>query len=177
MKLIIWLWNPWDKYKNTRHNIWFMFLDFFAEKNNFPNFSFEKKFNAEISEKNLNSEKIILIKPQTFMNLSWESLQKIVNYYKVDTKNIIIIYDDISMDFWKVRHRQVWSHWWHNGIKDITRYIWDKFDRVKVGVWIDKNYEVSDWVLSKFKNIELGELDKNIFSEVENRLVTFIKNI
>lgn len=101
MKLIIGLWNPWIKYKNTRHNLWFMFLDEFAEKNNFSEFKLEIKFKAEVSNWLYNWEKTILLKPQTYMNLSWESLQKIVNFYKIDIDDIIIIYDDMSMDFEK----------------------------------------------------------------------------
>jgi len=100
MKLIVWLWNPWEKYKKTRHNIWFMFLDFLVsplnqkntspltpllkEEGDFGEFKTEKKFKAEISEWRFQWEKTILLKPQTYMNLSWESVKKVSDFYKID---------------------------------------------------------------------------------------------
>ena len=166
MKLIVWLWNPWDKYKNTRHNIWFLFLDFFAEKNNFSDFKSESKFKWEISTWISNWEKTILLKPTTYMNLSWESLRKIVDFYKINIQDIIIIYDDMSMDFWKIRTRNKWSAGWHNWIKSIISHFWDSFKRIKIWVWFNDNYEVSDWVLSKFTDEELEELENEIFKKV-----------
>ena len=165
MKLIVWLWNPWKQYENTRHNIWFMFLDFFAEKNNFSDFKLENKFEAEVSNWFFSWEKTILLKPQTYMNLSWESLRKIVDFYKIDLDDIIIIYDDLSMDFWKIRFREKWSAWGHNWIKDIIKHFQDKFKRIKVWIWFNDNYEVSDWVLSKFTPEELKKLKEKIFPE------------
>ena len=167
MKLIIWLWNPWNQYKTTRHNLWFLFLDYFQEKENFSEFKYESKFKADISHWIYNGEKTLLIKPQTFMNLSWESIQKITSFYKLETKDFIVIYDDISMDFWKVRHRENGSAGWHNGIKDIIKYFWKVFGRIKVWVWLNANYDISDWVLSKFTEEELIDLDNEIFSEID----------
>lgn len=171
MKLIVWLWNPWDKYKNTRHNVWFMFLDFFAEKQSFTNFKFESKFKAEISSGILNWEKIILLKPQTFMNLSWESLRKIFDFYKLNLDDIIVIYDDMSMDFWKTRFREKWSAGWHNWIKDIIKHFWDIFNRIKIWVWFNNKFEVSDWVLSKFSEEELIDLENPIFKDTYKILI------
>ncbi len=166
MKLIIWLWNPWDLYKLTRHNVWFMFLDYLKEKEDFPDFKYESKFKADISSSLLFWEKTILVKPQTFMNLSWESVQKITSFYKIENEDIVVFYDDISMDFWKVRFREKWSAGWHNWIKSIIKYIWEIFDRVKVWVWFDSRYEVSDWVLSKFIEEELIDLENEVFQRV-----------
>jgi PTH1 family peptidyl-tRNA hydrolase len=112
-----------------------------------------------------------LLKPQTFMNLSWESVRKIVDFYKIDIKDFIVVYDDLSMDFWKVRFREKWSAWWHNWVKDIIKHFWDQFDRIKVWIWFNQNYEVSDWVLSKFKDEELDELDDKVFWEVFDLLL------
>lgn len=171
MKLIVWLWNPWDKYKNTRHNLWFMFLDFFAEKNNFSEFKHESKFKWEVSIWGIEWEKAILLKPQTYMNLSWESIRKIVDFYKIDLDDIIIIYDDMSLEFSKIRFRDKWSAWGHNGIKDIIKHFWDAFKRIKVGVWLNDRYEVSDWVLSKFSEEELIQLESNTFKGIEEMLI------
>ena len=166
MKLIVGLWNPWDQYLKTKHNVWFLFLDYFVNKEKFTNFKFESKFKWEISNWMHNWEKVILLKPQTYMNLSWESLRKIVDFYKIDLEDIIIVYDDMSMDFSKLRFRDKWSAWWHNGVKDIIKHFKDQFKRIKIGIWYNDNYEVSDWVLSKFSDEELDELEDNIFPEV-----------
>ncbi len=166
MKLIIWLWNPWDQYKLTRHNLGFLFLDYFAWKENFSDFHFESKFKWEISNWIFEGEKTILLKPQTFMNLSWESLRKIIDFYKIDPEDWIVVFDDMSMDFWKVRFRDKWSAWWHNGIKDIIRHFKDDFKRIKVWVWFNSHFEVSDWVLSKFTEEELIDLDNEVFPKI-----------
>lgn len=170
MKLIIGLWNPWDKYKTTRHNIWFILLDKFRKENNFENFSFQSKFKAEISTWIYNWEKTILLKPQTFMNLSWESIQKICNFHKIDIDNLIVIYDDLSMDFWKIRFRDKWSAGWHNWVKDIIRCFWEDFKRIKIWIWLNQKFEVSDWVLSKFIPEELIEIDNWIYQDTYNLL-------
>lgn len=171
MKLILWLWNPWREYTYTRHNLGFLFLDFFASKNSFWNFKLESKFKAEIRVWDILWEKTILVKPITFMNLSWESLKEIINFYKIDKKDFIVIFDDMSMDFGKIRYRENWSAGWHNGIKSIIKYFSEDFKRIKVWVWFNPNFEVSDWVLSKFSKTELDELDKKIFFDAEKLLL------
>lgn len=170
MKLILWLGNPWNEYTYTRHNIWFLFLDFFASRNGFWNFKLESKFKWEIAVWDINGEKMILLKPITYMNLSWESLRELMNFYKIDKKDFIVIFDDMSMDFGKIRYRENWSAGWHNWVKSIIKNIWEDFKRIKVGVWFNPNFEVSDWVLSKFSKTELDDLEKNIFFEVEKIL-------
>jgi len=165
MKLIVWLWNPWKEYEKTKHNIWFLFLDFLVKNEWFSDFKMETKFKSETSNWFLNWEKIILLKPQTFMNLSGEALRKIIDFYKINLEDIIVIYDDLSMDFSKIRFREKWSAGWHNGIKNIISHFNDKFKRIKIGIWFNPNFEVSDWVLSKFKEDELNDLNTSIFPE------------
>lgn len=162
MKLIIGLWNPGSQYTYTRHNLGFLFLDYFQEKNNFSDFELESKFKAEVSGWQYNWEKCLLLKPQTYMNLSWESIQKICQFYKIDKEDWIVIYDDMSMDFWKLRFRDKGSAGWHNGIKDIIKHFGQEFNRIKVWIWQDKRYEVSDWVLSKFNEEERIDLDNEV---------------
>jgi peptidyl-tRNA hydrolase, PTH1 family len=170
MKLIIWLWNPGKQYEKTRHNIWFMFLDFFVSKNTFSEFKLESKFKWEISTWIFEWEKTILLKPQTFMNLSWESVKKISDFYKIDPEEIIVIFDDLSLKFGKIRFREKGSAWGHNWIKDIIKHSWEIFKRIKVWIWFNDNYEVSDWVLSKFTYEEIGGLEDDIFNEIYNLL-------
>jgi len=177
MKLIVWLWNPGKQYEITRHNLGYLFLDFIKFYNtshltpllwrrgeyDWSEFKYEPKFKWDISTWQIWWEKVILLKPTTFMNLSWESIKKIVDFFKINKEDIIIIYDDISMDFWKIRFRDSWSAGWHNWIKSIINNIWDDFNRIKVWIWINNKYEVSDWVLSKFKKEELKTLNEDIF--------------
>lgn len=171
MKLIIGLGNPWTQYTNTRHNAGFLFIDYFAKKNNFWDFSYESKFKADISSWIYEWEKTLLVKPQTFMNLSGESVQKIIHFYKLEQKDdIIVIYDDISMDFWKTRYRITGSAGWQNWVKDIIKKLSDEFKRIKIWIWLNKKYDVSDWVLSKFTADELIDLENEIFPKVSEIL-------
>lgn len=170
MKLIVWLWNPWDKYKYTRHNLWFLFLDYFKNKFDFEEFKYESKLKWDISTWTLKWEKVILLKPQTFMNISWESIKKTTNYYKIDINDFIVIYDDLSMEFWKIRFRDRWSAWWHNWVKDIIRYFWEEWNRIKVWIWFNDKFEVSDFVLSKFSEEELIDLENEVFIEVYDKI-------
>ncbi len=177
MKLIIWLWNPWDKYKTTRHNVGFLYLDWLKSDLNIQkDFEFEQKFNAEILGEDLLWEKYLFVKPQTFMNLSGESVLKLMSFYKIKKEDIIVIFDDISMDFWKIRYREKGSAWWQNWVKDIVNKIWDDFKRIKIWIWYDTKWDLSDWVLSKFNEDEMIKLNSDIFKEVNNLLKTnFLK--
>lgn len=171
MKIIVGLGNPWEKYLKTRHNLGFIFLDKFSSEYNFSQWKYESKFTADISSWVVKGEKIILVKPQTFMNLSWESIQKICHFYKLSAEDICVIYDDISMDFWKIRVRKTGSAGGHNGVKSIITYLWDSWCRIKVWVWNDSRYDVSDWVLSKFTEEELIDLDTTIYKETEEKIL------
>ncbi len=170
MKLIVWLWNPGKNYEKTRHNLWFMFLDFLVEKENFPSFKLESKFKSEISKWEFGWEKTIFLKAQTYMNLSWESIKKISDFYKINTNDIIVIFDDLSLDFGKIRFREKGSAWGHNWIKDIIKYFWEDFKRIKVWIWFNNNYEVSDWVLSKFTQQEISYLENESLEKVYDLL-------
>lgn len=163
MKIIVWLWNPWIQYEKTKHNLGFLFLDWLVDKENFEDFKLESKFKWLISYWIFEGEKVILLKPITYMNLSWESLRLIMDFYKLKLDDLIVIYDDISMEFWKVRFRKTGTAWWHNWIKSIISHIWSDFKRIKVWIWFDEKFDVSDWVLSKFKKDELNEFEKDIF--------------
>ncbi len=176
MKLIVWLWNPGDKYKYTRHNVGFLFVDYFAEKFSFSEYKSESKFDAHVCEWNIAWEKVLIAKPQTFMNLSWNAIHKICSYYKIQEHDWIVVYDDKDMDFWKLRLRDKWSSWWQNGIKSIINHFWEWFNRLKIGIWNDPRYETADWVLSKFQANELEDLEYDYFPVVEEKILEFIKD-
>lgn len=172
MKLIIWLWNPWSQYKHTRHNIWFLFLDWLITNLNITNnFKNEVKFVWEILETLINWEKIIFLKPQTFMNLSWESVLKIMSFYKIEKKDIFVIYDDISLEPGKIRFRESGSAGGQNWVKNIITHIWEDFKRIKIGIGQDKKWDLSDWVLSQFTPEEREKLYQETFVEVKNLLL------
>lgn len=158
MFLIIGLGNIGDKYENTRHNIGFMVLDRLC-----------CKFNIDLNKENNTSyygigsilnKKVICVKPKTFMNLSGSALLEIINYYKIDLDDILIIYDDIYLDFSKIRVRVRGSHGGHNGIRDIISKInTDKFKRIKLGIGENKDIDLSSYVLSNFTEEELRVLE------------------
>lgn len=169
MRLIVWLWNYPDEYKLTRHNLGFLFVDYLQDKYSFDDFKLDKKFKWEISTWKIWIEKVILLKPYTYMNLSWESVRELASYYKLENDDIMVVYDDISMEFWKIRYRDKWSAGGQNWVKNIIKFFWESFPRIKVGVWYNEKYWVSDWVLSKFTKEEIEEL-KAIFAKTEDVL-------
>lgn len=163
MKLVVGLGNPGREYENTRHNVGFLFVDFLRNIWNFEDWK-NSKFKGIISEGTMNEEKIILLKPMTFMNLSGESVIALVNFYKIPLENILILSDDIDMDFGKIRLRKKGSSGGQNGIKSIAEHLGtDEFSRLKIGIGRDSRYNVADWVLSKFSGEELEKLEKEVF--------------
>lgn len=174
MKIIIWLGNIGEKYHFTRHNSGFLAIDFLQKFFKFEDFK-DSKFSAKISEWNIAWEKIILVKPTTFMNLSGEAVVKIMNFYKIEKSNILVISDDIDMDFGKIRYREKWSHGGQNWLRDIITKIGDdNFARIKIWIWRHPQIPVSDWVLSRFQKEELENLEKHIFAEVLTKVEEFL---
>lgn len=163
MKLIAGLGNPGDKYLFTRHNIGFMALDFFRELNDInENFKFENKFNGNIIKTNINNESIILLKPSTFMNLSGESIRRVIDFYKIKIDDILVIYDDISLNLGTMRFRSSGSDGGHNGIKNIIKILGtNKFDRLKLGVGPQlPNQKSENFVLGNFNSEQLSIVKK-----------------
>lgn len=159
MKLIVGLGNYGGEYKNTRHNIGFMALDFYAKKNNL---SIDKrKFKGLYTETIIEGEKVLLLEPQTYMNLSGECVRDFVLYFNIDVKDILVIYDDMDLDVGVLRLREKGSAGGHNGIKNIIEHLkTSDFKRVRVGISKDKNVDTVNYVLGKFN----GE-DKQIIEE------------
>lgn len=135
MKLIVGLGNPGKKYKATRHNIGFIFIDALQAGWNFPVFEFQKKFNAELSRENFQQEDIILVKPQTFMNLSGESVKKILDFYKMIPKDILVIHDDLDIAMGNFKIATNSSSAGHNGVQNIIDQLGtQEFRRIRVGI-------------------------------------------
>lgn len=133
MFLIVGLGNPGREYENTRHNIGFAAIDIIAEKYNID--VNRTKFKGEYGEGFINGNKVILLKPYTFMNLSGESVREAIDFYKLTEEEVLIIYDDISLEVGRLRIREKGSAGGHNGIKSIINHIGtDVFTRIKIGV-------------------------------------------
>lgn len=159
MYIIAGLGNPGRKYVGTRHNMGFEALDAVAAKYNIS--ITKSKFNALYGEGTIENEKVILVKPQTFMNLSGEAIREFKAWYKIEDSKIIIIYDDVSLPVGKMRIRSKGSAGGHNGIKSVIYQLnADTFPRIKIGVGCpdNKEYDLADYVLSKFTKTEVKEL-------------------
>lgn len=161
--VIVGLGNPGQQYKNTRHNIGFMVTGELAEKHGITG-SFSSKFNAIVGKGKINNTDVLIVQPQTFMNLSGEAVSKVLNWYKLDTKNLFVVFDDISLDFGRVRFRPSGSAGSHNGIKSIiTRCGSDKFNRLKIGVGPNPGEHLwASYVLQPFPSEEKELLPKVI---------------
>ena len=159
MKLIIGLGNPGREYEKTRHNIGFMMLDYYAKLNNIE--ISKKKNNALYEEIRLNGEKVLLLKPQSYMNLSGTVVKPFMDYYKIEKEDILVIQDDLDLPFGKLKVKQNSSAGGHNGIKNIIENIGSQdFLRIKFGISNDKTRDTKDYVLGKFESLELDEINK-----------------
>jgi len=168
MFIIVGLGNPGKDYRNTRHNIGFDVIDVIGEKHNIS--VIEKKHKAIIGKGVIDGYKVILVKPQTYMNLSGESVREIVEYYKVDpVSELIIVSDDISLDVGNIRIRKKGSAGGHNGLKSIISLLdTDQFMRVKMGVGEKpKGYDLADYVLGHFTSDERKIMDDAAKSAAE----------
>lgn len=158
--LIAGLGNPGLEYEKTRHNAGFMAADKIAEKHGA---AFNKhKFKAVYGEFYLGKKRVFLMKPQTYMNASGAAVAEISKFYKIPTENIIIMFDDISLNVGKLRIRRNGTHGGHNGIKDIIELLGtNEIKRIKIGVGERPNreYDLKDWVLGKIPAEQQKELD------------------
>jgi peptidyl-tRNA hydrolase, PTH1 family len=164
MKLIIGLGNPGKKYKYTRHNAGFIILDELKNKYSLPDFTFEKKFKAEISKGIINNIETVLAKPQTFMNNSGEAVRLIIDFYKLKPEDLIIIHDDVDIEFGKVKPTDNSGAAGHNGVQSIIDAIGtQKFQRFRIGTLGDEKRKelripIDDFVLQNFSNDELNQI-------------------
>ncbi len=157
--LIVGLGNPGAKYVQTRHNIGFMALDLLEEE--FGAKPFGNQRSATLTKATHNGIELIFVRPLTFMNLSGRAVNEVGSYYKIPPENIIVIADDVSMEVGRLRIRDKGSDGGHNGLKDILRVLGNQnLMRIKIGVGQKPhpNYDLADWVLSKFTKEDLEKL-------------------
>ena len=173
MKLIVGLGNPGKEYEKTRHNIGFMSVDYISQKKN-VDFS-KSKFSGVYAEYTENGEKVILLKPGKYMNLSGEVIRDYVNFFKIAIDDILVICDDLDTPVGSYRLRYKGSSGGHNGLKNIEQNLGtSNYKRIKVGISNNKMLDTKDYVLGKFSNDEFVELNK-IIELMPNIVDDFIK--
>lgn len=161
MKLIVGLGNPGQEYENTRHNMGFFYIDHYAKSNGI--IINKIKFNGLYNEFIKQGEKIILLKPQSYMNLSGEVVKKYVDYFHIDINDILIISDDLDTEFGKFRIRAAGSSGGHNGLKNIELQLGtNHYSRLKIGISHNRDVDSKDYVLSKLDVESIDIMKKNI---------------
>lgn len=175
MKLIIGLGNVGAKYAFTRHNVGFMLVDKIA-LNNSVSFKENSKLKSLVTKFYTNGEEIMLVKPTTYMNLSGEAMRAVIDYYKISPEDMIIVYDDLSLNLGKIRFRANGSDGGHNGIKSIIQHLGSKnFARLKIGIGPQPPIPSEAFVLQNFDNDALPEL-KKVLDLSEEAIGYFFKN-
>lgn len=176
MYIIAGLGNPESKYDHTRHNIGFHAIDVLCDKYNIK--LNKLKFKACFGDGIIGGERVILAKPQTYMNLSGESIRDMASFYKIPTENIIVIFDDVSLEIGRMRIRSEGSAGGHNGIKSIIYQLnSDKFPRIKLGIGkpAHADFDLADYVLGRFTADEIKILEP-VLLDTADAVECMIKN-
>ena len=161
MYIIAGLGNPGKEYERTRHNTGFMVLDRLSEKLNIE--ISQNKFKGLYGKGKYKGEDVLLLKPQTYMNLSGESVRQVMDFFKISQEDILVVYDDLDMPVGKLRLRQSGSAGGHNGIKNIILHTGSQnFNRIRVGIDRSKYIKVVDYVLSRFTKDEQDAINQGI---------------
>jgi peptidyl-tRNA hydrolase len=174
MKIIFAQGNPGNQYNKTRHNVGFFALDLLAKKEGLE-WKAKADFKADITDFIRGDEHVILIKPQTFYNLTGESLKTVMHFYKIDIQDVLVICDDLNIPFGMVRARQDGSDGGNNGLKSLIQYIGSNFARVRIGTGNDLRQKMDDseFVLSRFNSDEIKKIPV-IFDQVSDLISSFI---
>ena len=159
MYLIVGLGNPEEDYSNTRHNMGFDAVNKIAKEYNIE--INKKKFKGLYGIGQIEEEKVILLKPQTFMNLSGESIKEIVDFYKIENNNIIVIYDDMDIDLGIIKIRKKGNPGSHSGMKSVVKYLGTEFPRIRVGIGKPDDDDFIKYVIGPIPEEEKEILDKS----------------
>lgn len=162
--LVIGLGNVGREYDGTRHNIGFEAVDYYAEQQNFADWVVKKDLKAAVSSQTVAGTRVILAKPTTFMNLSGEAVQAVAHFYKVSPSDILIVHDELDIDFGKIRTSVDGSAAGHNGIKSVIEHNGDKFGRIRIGIGpkSPEKMDSADFVLAKFNDKELKKIPATV---------------
>ncbi len=173
--LIVGLGNPGKEYKDTRHNIGFAAVDYFAQVNNFPGWVEKKDLKCLLAYANMGENKVILCKPTTFMNLSGEAAQAVQHFYRVYNQQTIVIYDELSIPLGQIRTRVGGSDAGHNGVKSLIQHLGDGFGRLRIGIGSEEaqKNDAAEFVLKKFNKQEQRHLPQ-ILREANSLISEFV---
>lgn len=175
MKLIVGLGNPGKKYEKTRHNAGFMAIDTWLSKHQ-KTLRFQDKFQAELELFHIDGEKVIVMKPHTFMNLSGRAIHKIKAYYQIELEDILVFVDDINLKLGQIRMRELGGHGGQNGLKNIILELQtEQFKRVRLGIDIQTHMPLDHYVLSDFDEDELITMQQAFF-KCSDIIDEFIQN-
>jgi len=158
--LIVGLGNPGEEYTGSRHNTGFMCLDEFARKNDFGPWVAKKDLKCEMTSQTLGDTRVILCKPQTFMNLSGEAVQALQHFYKLNNTQTIVVHDELDVNFGQIRMRVGGASAGNNGIKSVSQHVGEDYGRVRVGIGPKKPEQIdaADFVLQDFSKAEQAKL-------------------
>ena len=169
MKIIVGLGNPGREYEGTRHNVGFSFIDFYLESKKITP-SWKNKFQGLYCEVRIHGEKIMFLKPQSFMNLSGTVVSQFMHFFKIDVEDLLVISDDLDLNLGNFKLRDKGSCGGHNGLRNIEQCIHtQQYKRLKIGISNDKSRETKDYVLESFSKDEKKVLN-DLFSELVNVL-------
>lgn len=161
MYIVVGLGNPGKKYENTKHNIGFITLDFLAKKNDIKMNKIKHK--ALVGEGTVSGQKVLLVKPQTYMNLSGNSVREVMEYYKVEPEKLIVIYDDVDLPMGRLRIRKKGSAGTHNGMKSIIYDLQEEgFPRVRIGIGKERKMSLAGYVLGGFAKEERSLMENAV---------------
>lgn len=165
MYVIAGLGNPGRKYENTRHNMGFITIDRLAEKHDIK--VDKLKFKALVGEGRIAGRKVLLVKPQTYMNLSGESIREVMRFYKLEPGNLLVIYDDIDLEQGALRIRKFGSAGTHNGMKSVVYQLQsDRFPRIRIGIGSQKKGDLVNFVIGGFSKEEVPVLEETVTKAV-----------
>src|SRR5438045_4630026 len=161
MKLVIGLGNPGAQYQGTRHNIGFELVDRLARGGRGSTFS--RKFEAQVADTEIDYHRVLLLKPETFMNLSGRSVGQATRFYKIEPPDILVVCDDLALPVGKMRLRPGGSDGGQKGLRDIAAHLGtDQFPRLRIGIGDRDHLDASDYVLSRFRNAERPIIDDTL---------------
>lgn len=161
LKLVVGLGNPGAKYESTRHNIGFEAIDLLAKGGSGASFS--RKFDGQLAEVEIDFRRILLLKPETFMNLSGRSVSQVVRFYKLDPSDILVICDDLSLPLGKLRLRPGGSDGGQKGLRDIAAQLGtDQYPRLRIGLGDRGEVDAADFVLGRFRNVERPQINDSL---------------
>ena len=173
MYLIVGLGNPEEDYKNTRHNMGFDTVNKIASEYNME--VNKKKFRGLYGTGIIESQKVILLKPQTFMNLSGESIKEAVDFYKIENTNIIVIYDDMDIELGSIKIRKKGNPGSHNGMRSVVKYLGTEFPRIRIGIGRPDDGDFVKYVIGAIPEEEKEILDKST-NIAKDAAIEIIKN-